>query len=152
MPAHEQCALTRAPPSVAERIDKPTTRIYSMKSNAITTTRRMALYDYYRDRRNAYQKKAYQVLGGKCALCGSTDGLRHRFLDSDSQLSSRYKTNPITLYRKICYEPSVRTAVCLVCRECRVAHRSIAPPIENTAIPGPKPLHIARMEGVNNVG
>jgi hypothetical protein len=112
-----------------------------MRTSPISTTRRMALYDYYRDRRNAYQKKAYQVLGGKCVLCGSTDGLRHRFIDLASPLSTRYTTNPITLYRRICNEPTVRSAVCLVCRGCRVAHCSIGQPVENTTAPGNKPLN-----------
>lgn len=121
-----------------------------MRTSPISTTRRMALYDYYRTRREAYQKKAYQVLGGKCVLCGSTAGLRHRVIDPNSQLSSSYKTNPVTLYRKICTEPPVRTAVCLVCRECRVAHRSIAQPIVNASAPGYKPLEQSHLsEGMN---
>lgn len=121
-----------------------------MRTSPISTTRRMALYDYYRDRRNAYQKRAYQMLGGQCVLCGSTDGLRHRFTDRDHPLTSRYQTNPVTLYRKICNESSVRTAVCLLCRECRVAHRSIAQPIENTTAPGHKPLEQSHLyEGTN---
>ena len=121
-----------------------------MRTSPISTTRRMALYDYYRDRRNAYQKRAYQELGGRCVLCGSSAGLRHRSIDPNHGLSNRYKTNPITLYRKICNESSVRTAVCLLCRECRVAHRSIAQPIENTAAPGYKPLEQSHLyEGMN---
>ena len=121
-----------------------------MRTSPLSTTRRMVLYDYYRDRRNAYQKKAYQQLGGHCVLCDSTAGLRHRFIDPNHALAIRYKTNPITLYRKICNEPSVRIAVCLVCRECRVAHRSIAQPIENTTTPGYKPLPTTHpVEGIN---
>jgi hypothetical protein len=121
-----------------------------MKFNPMATTRRMALYDYYRSRREAYQKKAYRELGGQCVLCGSTDGLRHRFIDPNHGLSCRYKTNPITLYRRICNEPTVRSAVCLVCRECRVAHRSIGQPVENTTAPGNKPLEQSHLyEGMN---
>lgn len=109
-----------------------------MRTSPLSTTRRMALYDYYRNRREAYQKKTYQLLGGQCSICGSTVGLRHRFTDPTHPLANLYTTNPGTLYRRICNEPSVRTAVCLVCRKCRIAHSSIAPSIENITIPGYK--------------
>ena len=121
-----------------------------MRTSPISTTRRMALYDYYRSRREAYQKKAYKELGDQCVLCGSTDGLRHRFIDSNHPLTSRYQTNPVTLYRKICNEQEVRSAVCLVCRECRIAHHSIGQPVEDTAAAGYKLLEQSHLsEGMN---
>lgn len=110
----------------------------------------MALYDYYRNRREAYRKKAYEELGGQCSLCSSTVGLRHRFINPNHLLARGYQTNPATLFRKICNEPSVRSAVCLVCRECRVAHRTIALPIERETAPGNRPLEQSHPnEGIN---
>jgi hypothetical protein len=107
---------------------------------------RIALYDRRRDRHNAYREWAYELLGGKCHACGSTSSVRHRFIDPSHLLATRYRTNPATLLRRICREPDLRMALYLICRECRVAHRSIAPQTTNPATPGPKPLHSACLE------
>ena len=82
---------------------------------------RMALYDYRKKREAEYKAKAFEALGGKRAACGAVETLRVRFVNSDHPLSAYYRTNPATLYRRICLEDDVRQAVHLLCRSCRLS-------------------------------
>lgn len=118
----------------------------------ITAERRITRLDQYKKRRTAYRLQAYELLGGRCSLCGSTENLRHRFFDPTHPLANRYRTNPGTLYRRILREPTLKSDLYLLCRECRIAHRSPTPAQATSGTPGPKTLPISRIEGSNDAG
>jgi hypothetical protein len=81
---------------------------------------RIALYDHSKKRRLAYKQEAYEILGNRCQLCGSSQSLSHRFNDINNPLKERYRTNPATLFRRICLEPTLRGELHLLCRGCRL--------------------------------
>jgi len=105
-----------------------------MNFSSVPVEHRIALYDHFKNRRRASQEEAYSVLGGKCSVCGSTDDLRHRFVDANNPLKSLYRTNPPTLYRRICFEPHLRAELHLLCRVCRLARANA-----RVAMPSPVP-------------
>ena len=89
-------------------------------TQALPARHRVAVYDYVKSRRLHHQEQAYKLLGERCAICGSKDALRLRFLDPDNPLSKKYAHSPTTLYRRLCNEPSLRQEVRLLCRLCRL--------------------------------
>jgi hypothetical protein len=95
-----------------------------MKSPVFSAVHRIALYDYVRNRRHELQKDAYRLLGGKCAICGSSEQLRLRFIQSNNPLAKKYHHSPATLHRRICREPELRRELHLLCRVCRLDGRS----------------------------
>ena len=107
-----------------------------MNTSPIPIGPRIVLYDHYKDRRRAYQEAAFNLLGGKCQLCASTENLRHRFIDRAHPLATRYRTNPATLFRRISLEPSLREALHLLCRECRLSIRISKESISNSTNQG----------------
>lgn len=82
---------------------------------------RIALYDYRKERQSLYRAAAFHEMGDSCDRCGSDVGLRIRFCDADDPLALKYRTNPVTLHRRICTEPEIRERVHLLCRRCRLA-------------------------------
>jgi hypothetical protein len=109
-----------------------------------------ALYDYNKARREAYKEQAYMILGAKCSLCGSTDTLRHRFVDEFDPRANQYRTNPITLFRRICIEPELRNDLYLICRECRIALSAATTRKNCNPTPGYKPLDKPSTKGEFN--
>ena len=85
---------------------------------------RIALYDYFKVRRLAWQTAAFRKLGNQCAKCGSKEALRVRFCDAENPLFVKYRTNYVTLFRRICLEPEVRFQVRLLCRGCSLSESS----------------------------
>jgi hypothetical protein len=83
---------------------------------------RMALYNYFKTRRLAYRAEALRALGSQCSLCGGLDDLRVRFKDRANELRDKYRSNPVTLYRRLCNEPELREQLMLLCRSCRLSH------------------------------
>jgi len=108
-----------------------------MNFRKATAERRIALYNQRSSLQAAYREKAYGILGGKCAICGSVETLRHRFYDASHLLVARTRTNPISLFRCLFRKPELAENLYLICRECRIAHRT----------PAPKPLDISMNEG-----
>src|SRR5580658_7365249 len=103
-----------------------------MKVPSIPIGPRIALYDHHKNLRIACQEAAYQLLESKCHTCGSTDCLRHRFINPNHPLVNRYRTNPTTLFRRIFREPGLRAELRLLCRECRLSTR-----VPNSSTPNP---------------
>ena len=91
-----------------------------MNFSFVPINSKIALYDHYRAHRMAYRDQAYELLGGRCGICGSTNNLRHRFRDPSHPLKNSYRTNPVTLFRRLCLEPELRSVVRLLCRACRL--------------------------------
>ena len=107
---------------------------------------RVAVYDYVKGRRLFHQEQAYKLLGEQCSACGSSDGLRLRFLDPNNPLRAKYAHSPSTLYRRLCNEPSLRQEVRLLCRLCRLDGKP-----STSADQATKPLeHSHPYEGENN--
>jgi hypothetical protein len=110
----------------------------------------VALYDHNKNRRIEYQQEAYRILGGKCSLCGSSNILRHRFIDPLHPLANRYRTNPVTLFRRICMDLDLRNDLRLICRECRLALHRTNPKNAGDVTPNQKSLDKTTMEGKTN--
>lgn len=121
-----------------------------MKVSRIPAEHLVALYDHYKDRRAAYRKEAYQILGDKCSLCGSTESLRHRFNNPCDPRASQYRTNPVTLFRRICLELKLRKELYLICRECRIAHGGATSSNSGDLTPVQNPLDNPSTEGELN--
>jgi hypothetical protein len=116
-----------------------------MTIQSLPARHRVAVYDYVKSRRLHHQEHAYELLGERCAICGSKDELRLRFLDSNHPLKMKYAHSPATLYRRLCYEPNLRQEVRLLCRLCRLEGKQ--PTIGHQAI---KPLDDSQpYEGMN---
>lgn len=83
-----------------------------------------SFYLYLRSRRLDYQRKARKILGNACSRCGcphSPDSaLKLRFVAFDDPLKLKYKTNPVTLHRRLCREPDLRDRIELICPICSI--------------------------------
>jgi hypothetical protein len=85
---------------------------------------RRAFYDYIKDRKRQYRELVVTALGGRChgcnALDSATDPLCIRFVDGTDPLKDRYRTNPVTLHRRLYFEPKLRGRVALFCNLCKL--------------------------------
>ena len=91
-----------------------------MSKHILPTVHRMALIDHLKQLKLDLQQEVFNLLGGKCAICGTTEGLRLRFCLRDNPLATEYRNHPTTLYRRIIREPEMKNSVHLLCRPCRL--------------------------------
>lgn len=94
-----------------------------MSIMSLTPKQRLSYYKYLRQRRFQFETRAKELLGGICTICGAIDALRIQFRNVDNPLRSKYRTNPVTLYRRLCLEPTLRNELALFCNLCRLERK-----------------------------
>lgn len=92
-----------------------------------TAKQRIALSIYHKCWRAGHRRRAFNSFGAKCSTCGveesATNDLRFRFIDPNDPLKAKYRTNAVTLHRRLWRQPILRTRVVLLCNICRIERK-----------------------------
>jgi hypothetical protein len=91
---------------------------------SLTPKQRLAYYKYLRQRRLKLEERAKQLLGNKCDLCAKEENLRVQFRNLANPNRMKYQKNPVTLYRRLCLEATMRDEVMLLCSLCRLERKN----------------------------